>query len=64
MHIEVVDNIFYFTQNIGCNEDVVTGALATMFYYCPKFTRHFFEEFDKDLMMLKNEYYVETGWRI
>ncbi len=46
MHIEVVDNIFYFTQNIGCNEDVVTGALATMFYYCPKFTKEFFKEFE------------------
>ena len=61
MHIEVVDGIFYFTQNIGCSEDIVTGALATMFYYCPSLQGIFLKNLIKILMMLKNEYYVETG---
>ena len=48
MHVDIVDTMFDFTQTIGSNEDILTGALATAFYYCPKFTKLLFEELKID----------------
>ena len=63
MHVDIVDTKFDFTQNLGSNEDILTGALATAFYYCPKFTKLLFKEL-KIRYPYDNKYYVNTGWQI
>ena len=66
MNINVIATLFDHTQNLGNSEDIITGALATAFHYCPEFTKKFFKkiegiEFPK---VGKNGYYVDTGYSI
>jgi hypothetical protein len=63
MHTEIVDTLFDYTQNIGNNEDIVTGALATGFCYCPKFTELLFKNLKIKFSYPKG-YFVNTGWEI
>ena len=62
MHVDIVDTMFEFTQNIGSNEDIVTGALATALYYCPQYTRMLFDELNINYPFNK-KYYVNSGWQ-
>jgi len=72
MHIDIVNTIIYYTQNLGSNEDIVSGALATAFYYCPKYTESLFKWLEIKLPKLPkspkddeddivDDYFVDTG---
>jgi hypothetical protein len=68
MHLRVVDEIFSYAQNLGSHEDIVTGALATAFCYCPKFTEKFFKKIGINFFKWKDgeeyRYLIDTGWEI
>ena len=62
MHLKVLNQIFIETQNLGSYEDIVTGALSTIFLFCPDFTNKFFKKIlGKESIVQKNNYYVNTG---
>lgn len=54
---DIVETILENCQNLGSNEDISTAILATIFEYCPEFTKSFFKRFnDGESCVLFDEY--------